>query len=711
VTASKRQQKLQDVPAAITAVRGETIENLGITSFRDYASLVPGLTQRDSGQPGVGTVILRGLNSGAQQTTATAGFYIDDSPFSSSGYLGVSALTTPEPELAEVERIEVLKGPQGTLYGAGSLGGLIRIVTKKPDTNRFFGSVRGEVSQVDSGETGFLVRGSVNVPIATDVAAVSVTGYYRRLPGFVDNVGTGTADVNRSNIAGGRVALLVEPAPGFRINVSGMYQDIDNFGAAGIATLPGTFTPRYGGYSYSAFKNFGGWARYRLANTTVEYDTGIGTVTASGSYAKYDVSYSGEVTNTYIPAGRATLAPIAVATFGVPVDTLLPANSLAASFFNPAADKWSAEVRFASKRLGPVEFLAGAFYTKEDSTYAADIFPYTAAGVPFAAPYNYLIHTTTTSKYEEIAAFGNLTFYISDNLDVTGGLRYAHNDQVSGTGGQNSKTYFLPRAALTFPIKDDATTYLGAIRWRPASNISVYARAASGYRPGGPQTNASPPPGAQTLIRSDTVWNYEVGVKGSTLGGAFTYDISAFHIDWNDIQLNTLSNGFVLGGNAASATVDGFEMQLSARPNSLLTVGASVGHTIAKLGDISAAAAALAGAKAGDALPLTSPWTVALIADHRIPFSETVNGNLGATMRFQSETPSNFPLLNPTGNFKLPAITTVDVRGSVTFNERYTATIRVDNAFNQFGVSNIDASGAAVVIRPRSVSLGLGVKF
>ncbi|MGV3479133.1 MAG: TonB-dependent receptor [Sphingobium sp.] len=711
VTASKREERLQDVPASVTALGAETIETLGISSFRDYASLVPGLSQRDSGQPGVGTIIMRGLNSGAQQTTNTAGYYIDDAPFSSSGYLAVSALMTPEPELAEIERIEVLKGPQGTLYGAGSLGGLIRVVTKKPDPTRFSMSARAEVSHVSHGEEGFLARGTVNIPIIKDVAAITATGYYRRLPGFVDNVATGKRDANRSTIKGGRLALFVEPVADLKINLAAQLQDIDLVGSSGISTIPGSFTPEFGGYSYDPFFDLPGKVKYRLINGSIDYATGIGNITASASYAKYNVATRADYTAAYIPLARNTLGPISSLVFGAPIDTILPARSRALALINPAAEKYSAELRFASKRLGPIEFLAGLFYTDEDSIYITRVSALNAAGAPLPAPFQTLILATTTSKYKEIAGFGNLTFYLTDTLDVTGGVRYAHNEQVAGTGGPGAISFFLPRAASTFKFEDNATTWLATARWRPMRNLSFYARAASGYRPGGPQTNSAPPPGAQTLVRPDGVWNYEVGMKGSALNGAFSFDVAAYHIDWDDIQLNTLVNGFVLGGNAASATVDGLEMQLQARPNSRLTVGANMGYTDAKLKSITATAAAVLGARAGDRLPLTPRYTVALIADHSLPFSDSAIGNVGATLRFQSDMPSTYPALDPGRTQKLPDITTLDLRASVTFDERYTAQLRVDNAFDTLGFTNIDAAGGAVVIRPRTVSLGLGVKF
>lgn len=710
VTASKRAEKLQDVPAAITAVSSEKIETLGIRDFRDYATLVPGLSQRDNGAPGLGSIILRGLNSGPQQVSNTTAVYIDEVPFTASGFLSAGALLTPSPELAEVERIEVLKGPQGTLYGASNLGGLVRIITKRPDTSTFSGSAGGEISTVAHGEMGFMVRGSVNVPVVKDQLAVTATGYYRRAGGFTDNVVTGSEDVNRSNLYGGRLALRYAPTSDFTIDLSGIYQNIENLGYATQKLVPGTFDPAFGKYAYTSFADLGSEIKYRIVNANVEYRVGIGTFTASGSYARYKSRTETDATATYIPVARAVLGPIADTVFGVPIDTLLPADSKARFLASPNMKKWTGEVRFASDRLGPVEFMVGGFYTNEDNIYYTTVFAHNADGTLRAAPFDQLVKATTTSRYEEIAGFGNLTFYLTDTLDITGGLRYAHNKQVAGTGGPGGITYYLPRTPRTFNFSDNSLSYLATLRWRPAPNVSAYLRAASGYRPGGPQTNPTPPPGAQTFVRPDTVWNYEAGIKGSVLDGALAFDVSAFHIDWKDIQLNSLVNGIILQGNAASATVDGFELQLTARPSDLLSVSVSAGHTDGKIKAIDPLASSATGARAGDKLPLTPSWTTSLIVDHALPLGDTMTGNVGATLRFQSDMPATYPALDPSRQQKLPDITTVDLRASVTFDERFTAQLRVDNLFDKLGFTNVTIDGASV-IRPRTVSLGLSTKF
>src|SRR5690606_11579937 len=423
--------------------------------------------------------------------------------------------------------------------------------------------------------------------------------------------------------------------------------------------------------------------KYRIANANAEYRVGIGTFTASGSYARYKTRIETDATATYIPVARAVLAPLSQDLFGAPIDTILPADSNARFYASPNMEKWTGEVRFASDRLGPIEFMVGGFYTDEDNVYYTTVFAHDADGALRAAPFDQLVKATTSSRYKEIAGFGNLTFYLTDTLDIQGGLRYAHNKQVAGTGGPGGITYYLPRVPRTFDFSDNSMSYLATLRWRPTRNFSAFVRAASGYRPGGPQTNPAPPPGAQTFVRPDTVWNYEAGIKGSALDGALSFDISAFRIDWKDIQINSLFNGIVLQGNGASARVDGIEMQLTARPSDLLTISGTMGHTNARLKSIDPGASSATGARAGDKLPLTPAWTTSLIVDHRLLLGSTVEGNVGATLRFQSDMPATFPALDPSLQNKLPEVTTLDLRASVTFDERFTVQLRADNLFDK----------------------------
>jgi iron complex outermembrane receptor protein len=226
VTATRREERLRDVPSAITVVSGDKIAELGITSIEDYQAFVPGLATRDNGVNGFGAVILRGMNTGPEQNTATVAFYMDEAPTTGSSFSGAAAFINPDVELADVARIEVLKGPQGTLYGANSLGGIIRVISATPDATRFSSDVRSEVSSIDGGSTGYFVKGALNVPLITDVLALRVSASYRDVPGFTDNVGTGTKNVNTGDDVGFRAALRATPTPDLTISLSTLYQDL-----------------------------------------------------------------------------------------------------------------------------------------------------------------------------------------------------------------------------------------------------------------------------------------------------------------------------------------------------------------------------------------------------------------------------------------------------------------------------------------------------
>lgn len=719
VTASRRDEKLRDVPSNITALSGDFLLKVGADSFSKYSSLVPGLSQRDFGAPGLGTVIIRGLYTGSQQLTNTAATYIDDTPFTASGFLAQGGLVTPDPDVADVGRIEVLKGPQGTLYGANSLAGLVRIVSNRPDASRASGSLSVEGSTVDGGNQGYAVHGSLNVPIITDTLALRVNGVYRRTPGFVDNVLTGDSNVNKSTIKGGRAALRWTPSSRLTVDLNGLYQDIHNGGTATQDNVSNTLTPLYGRYKYSAALQSDSDIKYRLGSGTVSYDldklTFIGTAGYSQSKTTIHLN-SQDRTSAYIPYLRSA-API--------FSAVIPADSYVDTLVQPNLNKFTAEARLVSKRLGPIEFVVGGFYVNEHAFYRANYIINDATGEPLAGelapglPLANLVISTTRSNYQEEAAFVNGTFYLTENLDVGGGIRYAHNSQAAETGGPNASSFYTPVATENFRFKDNVATYLATARWRPTPNVSVYLRAASGYRPGGPQTNIAPPAGAQTFIRPDTTWNYEGGVKASVIGGTLTFGASVYHIDWNDIQLTSLVGGVPLQANGGKAKVDGFEMETVLRPTKLLTVAANAGYTNSRLSRVDQGVQAYLGAVDGDKLPMTPRWTVALIGDQVIPFTETVKANIGATLRFRSDMPSSFPGAASDPSLKIPSLTTLDLRASVNFG-RYSVQFRAENVTNTFGYSTVSNSRLyasqvvptiGTVIQPRTFTIGATAAF
>ncbi|TAM32732.1 MAG: TonB-dependent receptor, partial [Rhodanobacter sp.] len=203
VTANKRSELLQNVPMAVSAVSGDDLRREGANSFADYATQIPGLNLISTAA-GQTQLVLRGITSGSGQANASVSTYIDDAPYGSSTVYAIGGLLTPDIDPADIERIEVLRGPQGTLYGANSLGGLVKFVTTPPDATRAYGRVTVGYDSVSGGGSGLTERAMFNVPLIEDKLALRVNAYHRDDPGYIDNVATGKSEVNEDTVSGGR---------------------------------------------------------------------------------------------------------------------------------------------------------------------------------------------------------------------------------------------------------------------------------------------------------------------------------------------------------------------------------------------------------------------------------------------------------------------------------------------------------------------------
>ena len=706
VTASKRDQKLRDVPSAITVMTGDTLGTLGVRSVRDYATLTPGLTVQEGSGPGYGKIFIRGLTTGTLQQSATTVYYMDEVPFTASSANGGGAFIAPDPELTDIDRVEVLKGPQGTLYGASSLGGVIRLVSKKPDVTAFSGSARAELAAIDGGGFGYSASATINAPLVTDRLALRATGFCRRAPGYVDNVGTGSDNVNRSDYKGGRLALRWTPDIRLSVDVVGQMQDIDTRGPALQTSVAGTLAPDIGTRKFNNFFDAPTLVRYRLASITGQYQTDAGQIIATSAYLKSQLQLQTDANTTY-----ASYLPIfATAGFAYPAGTGVAIES------RVDMEKKTAELRFVSKKLGRIEFVVGGFYTHEHMTSPTNVVARnmtTNANLP--TPLGTIISTPVKDTYEEISGFGNATVYLADNLDITGGLRYSHNKEdfnLNYSGVYYTAFLGGPVQLPAVHAKDDHLTQLATLRWRPTPHLSVFVRAASGYRPGGPQVAAIVPPGAQTQINPDTVWNYEIGIKGDAFDRRLSFEASAYHIDWNDIQLYTLFNNSQLLANAGKAQVDGIEAQITGRPTRLLTATANVGYTNSRLTQVDPGVTAIAGAAAGDRIPQTPRWTTSATLDQLVPLAGDMQGQLGATLRYQSDRVTSFPGSLTDPNVRLPSNTTIDLRAGLKLRN-YQVQFRVENVTDHVTVSSYvtGAPSYAYLTRPRTFVLSVSTTF
>lgn len=702
VTATKRTQNLQDVPGSVTALSANALHNQGVTDFTEYMTLVPSLSDFSGGSEGHGAVILRGLNTGYFQTSNTVGFYIDGIPFSATSPLSVGTLLTPDPDLSDIKRIEVLRGPQATLYGASALGGLIKIVTRKPDLSEYSGELRTSASSVDHGSSGYGVLGIANLPIIPGKMAVRFDVFDRDTPGYMTNVALGTRDRGVSRKQGGRIALRWAPAGDLDLQLNVLLQSLSQDGWNYEFVDLKTLRPISGPYTYATTIEPKFHTTYEVYNFTAKYKVGsIGTLTNSASYASYrdheieDFSPFYGFLNAYAP---------------VPA----PNNAVQPLFFGPTLDKLTDELRFAARRIGAMEWLEGLFFTREQVNYPVrltNIVPPSLAPIP--GPDGLLIGVNSPSTYKEEAAYADVTYYFNDAWNLTLGGRYSHNQQTV-----NASNLGFANSGLTILGSTSGAdfSYLGALRWKPAPGVNTYVQVASAYRPGGPELN--PQPGYRSF-KPDSLVNYETGVKADWFRRRLRTNLDVYYMDWKDVQMSFLDSGLDVISNGGKATSKGVEFEAEALPVNRLRLRLSVAYTDAKLNEVSAGITQATGAVAGNSLPYTPKWSGSLTADYAQPISSQAALTLGATLGYQGTKWSDYPGDPNNTGVLIPAYRTVDLRTGVDW-QRYSVQLRVANVFNERGLDTVldqrivpgsDVPAWAAIIPPRTITVSLAARF
>ena len=705
VTAQKREQTLIDIPQAISVVSGETLETQQATNFSDYLKLVPGL-QLTQSTPGEGRLVMRGINTGG--VASTVAVYMDETPFGSSSALVNGAQLAGDFDTFDVARIEVLRGPQGTLYGASSMGGLLKFVTKAPDTSGFDARARVGVEDVKGGEASYKANAMINLPIS-DVLALRASGSYRDEGGFVDSIGTGGSDVaediNGAKIYGGRASLLFAPTDKFDFRLTAVLQNIRAKAPTVVESDPDTLKTLHGGPTFSQFVPSFTDVDYRVYNGLLNYDLGPATLTASSSYTTQNQTKRDDATFN--------LSGLIDAVFGVPNELYLGQNT--------NNRKYTEEVRLASNEGAAFDWLVGGYYTDEKGLiyqeYVA-VQPGTmteAAGLPLLAQVN------VNSRYKEYAGFANATFHLGERIDLDVGGRYSHNNQVASQSAVGALAGNVP-VNSNLKSSDNVFTYSLAPKFKIDERRAVYARIAKGYRPGGP--NVIPPNAPADTPASfapDKVTSYELGFKGETADRRFSLDVAAYHIDWTGIQLLTVVNNFGINANGADAKSDGVEFNATARLASGLTASVNGAYVDARLaGDTSA----LVGGKDGDQLPFTPKFSLGLNGDYTWMIGAK-QAYVGASLRTLSKQSGSFDATYRAANGaqrKLPSYEVVDVRAGITFGkiqlEAYVKNLT--DSEGKTSTSSVTANGMAVypdgaittgVILPRTVGFSLTAGF
>ena len=705
VTSQKREQTTIDVPQSITVVSGETLEQQHAVSFSDYLKLVPGL-QLVQSTPGAGRLVLRGINTGG--VASTVAVYLDETPFGSSSGLVNGAVLAGDFDTFDVARVEVLRGPQGSLYGASALGGVLKFVTNAPETGRFLVRARAGAASTDGGRISSLTNVLLNTPIS-DTLAFRVSGSYRKYGGFIDSIGTSGSDqqndINDSRNYGGRASLLFAPNKDFSIRLSAMLQNFETNAPGIVESDPNTLATLYGRPTLSQFVPPQRDVNYRVYNGTANWGLGFANLTSSTSYSTQKQTIRDDLT--------VNLSPLIASVFKTPNELYLGQNT--------DSKKFTQEVRLTSSQPGFIDWLVGGYYTKEDGLILQKFIAVAPNTLTPITTLPLLALANLSSKYKENAAFGNATVHMNDRVDVDVGGRYSRNNQdaVQASDGALAGGKTENKATST----ENVFTYSVAPKLKFGKEAAIYARVAKGFRPGGPNVlPPSAPAGTPATYKSDTVLSYEIGAKTQTRDGVFAFDVAAFHIDWKDIQLLAVVNGFGVNTNGVSATSDGVEFSATLRPVRGLSIGVNGAYSNARL---EGSTSPLVGGVKGDKLPFSPKYSLGVNSDYRWKVGDTTSAYVGGSLRHLSEQSGAFDATFRTANGRqrlLPSYNVLDIRAGLEFTkfsiEAYAKNL--NNSDGKTSTSGVKANGFNIypngaittgVITPRTIGLTLTVEF
>lgn len=591
VTAQKREEKLQDVPAAVTALTGATLEAMGAESFVDYARSIPGLTFQDSGA-GRETPTIRGVNPSAG--AAAVGYYIGEAPIPTAGQG-----STANPQLIDIDRIEVLRGPQGTLYGSSSIGGTIKLVPRAPNLAQFEGSVKAEglVTQGGDGASpGGQAELVLNVPIVDDKVAVRGAFWYRDAGGFINRTYTnaGASGIATGPIVGTAGNVGDERTWGFR--TTGLWQPTDQFSLSTMAYVQHQhfdgFTDITGGAGNPndrLVQNFISNVsepqdnRFELYNLTAKFNFNRFSLLSSTSYSRQTTVLAEETTSLL------QLNPTLV---GKPsTDAVFPGATGPSEYFN----NFTEEARLAStERIAGFDAVVGVFYSKDHDwltwyqpapqNYNSVVAGNDPTNLLYVPNNNFYTASGPGTHQEQTAEFGELTYHFTDSLSLTGGLRHYNvsNDSESlSTGwyiGLNDPSVTQSSATSS---RTAGYVYKGNLSYKITPDHLLYLQYAEGFRPGFGTTPLPPadncgPGGAATQVQPDSIKSYEFGAKTAWLEQRLTANAAVYRINWTDIQQGrNLPCGFSVAANFGGAVIKGAELEFSALLTQQMSAGLS----------------------------------------------------------------------------------------------------------------------------------------
>jgi iron complex outermembrane recepter protein len=605
VTARKRSETAQEVPQSIDVFSKEDIEKLAISQFEDYANRSPSVSYISIG-PGTQYFFMRGVSDGSNpnvSNTATTGMFLDDL---SIGYYG----SIPDLHLYDIERIEVLNGPQGTLYGAGSMSGAIRVITNKPDPYAFSAGVDFDGGRFGNGQGNTTAEGFLNLPLVDGTTAIRVSGFHVEQGGFIDNLlrtrdwvngatSTNAAwagnDYNTQRIDGERLTLLHKFNDKWKLTIEGddqqqrhkgaWDQDVDRYGARNVARFGPEWGTNHNLNTQAKLEGDVGIAD--LVYVAGFFDQAVESVSEYSEYVQYANVPATGLTAQYVQGFACATAP-AYSASGIFSGCKVPYQF---TDYKSYVKRWTNEVRLSSKGEGPTHWLLGAyeerttdwysdFYAMPGLDLAGDQSQYYLCGGPCPVnaanqpiypagvsplPNEYYSYIARSDEHQ-YAAFGELEQDLSKTLKLTLGARWF---ESRVTGGSNYAGFFYDAKTPSFDsAKFQKPTFKAGLQYTPTEGRMYYFLFAQGFREGG--FNQGLPPPVPTTYDPDTLNSYEVGWKTTSAGGKLLWNGAVYYMPWKNYQTAlydaAITNIGSFNVNVGDARVRGMESNIEARP-------------------------------------------------------------------------------------------------------------------------------------------------
>ncbi|EQA98685.1 hypothetical protein L288_20265 [Sphingobium quisquiliarum P25] len=686
VTALKRETRLQDTAAAITAIGGDELRSANIDNINDLQRTTPGSVVTDAG-PGQRRISLRGIRSAGD---AQVGIYYDETPVAGPpGTTSDPGGSQSDVKLFDVERVEVLRGPQGTLYGAGAMGGALRIILKKPDLERFGGVFDISGTTTSHGGEGYQLNAAINLPIVRDRLGVRIVGFRRFDPGWIDNPHLNLKGINKEDTDGGRILLRFKPIDDLTIDASASYQD--------MKSSPSIWSPSVGKWQSANRTVLPLRDRNRIYSLTARGEVGFATLTATTSYQDRDLLVTRDPTYLWQSLGGARFTP--------------------GLYYQPQDVKdWTNEVRLQSSGNDPLQWTIGGFYEDRKAKVLSEghqVDP--ATGKDFATP-TVLLRRNVGDRLKQKAVFGELSYTVFDRLTFTGGLRYYDYDKL--VTGDTSIGFPLLRTPVSpyreFRSSNNGWLYKGNVSFKVNDNLLVYGQAASGYRPGG--VNQVLGLAAALPYLPDKLWTYEGGVKLSLADGRLLLNLTGYRTDWTNLQVNLDSGSFLYLGNAGAARIKGAEAEIVLNPAQGFNLSANLNLLSAKLTEDMLTAGTVPSAttgRAGDRIPNIPEGSFTVSGQYEWSVAGPLKGLLRADFSHVGKSYSDFRPnpARPTNYRRIGDYQLVNARIGVR-SDRWGAYLFANNLFNKVArTSSGNVLGGSIeaitTVPPRTIGINL----